>query len=858
MKITSLQIRNFKRFRTPGIREFSATFNSPVQIITAPNGYAKTSLLRELCPLPPVRSIYEPNGYKEVHYTHNGHSFVLISDFSNRNSPHSFQLDGKELNTSGTTDVQEELVAKYFNITPAIRSLIYNKVLLCSTTKAERKNLFLNINPMQLGLILDTHKRALSKIKDCRANLNHLYSRRTDIEARLLKPEILEQHTKTKQKLSGYLLEIDKLLGQLEQHIASITAQHHEDLQYYAELQQRNEPMFSSSAIISACKDMQKRAYKYSLLDREKFNDYFEQCKLRRISLKSDHDNCVSAVLQVTKEIDEYNTHLENAVERPQTKVEDELKALDRELATYTNLPKNPASIESLDYKERMLPAIQELLFIFRDLEKPLIEEEEFYKKKKEYEDLQIHLRLLEQQLSGLKLTLAQHQKELDQHKKEANVPDTCVATNCGLKKLFLGRAQKVEQLYQSAQEQFSRIEKEYTEKKKVESLLTEEIGYFVSNDIYEKYTQLLNFLQNQFPVDHWTVTLRDRLNTQPMLIYKQLVLYIEQSKLFYEYTRLSQKRQLLTKELETVMKTSGASFDFLKTKLQEQEKTLQKLMSKVTTLDKEIASVEREYFLCQEYSTDIEKIRHFDTLICRGARALILENSLRYWKRLLAYFVHAREYFGEELRKIETIVREQTMLKNTFDNEIICHIKKYTEEKQVYEKIELALSPTTGLPHKSMVRYLNALINNVNYFINQIWSYKLRILPLDENQPIDYAFRIEVSNNIANDINELSDGQTEIVNLAWVLAILLQLKLLDKIPFFADEVGRTLDMTHRNALLKFLGQMIDGKLIEQLFLINHYAVFTDGFRDSDIICLSPESMPDLPGNTNDYVRIVK
>lgn len=857
MRITSIQIRNFKRFRTPGIREFSATFDAPVQIITAPNGYAKTSLLRELCPLPPVRSLYEVNGYKETHFENDGHSFILISDFSNRNSPHSFQMDGKELNTSGTTDIQEELVAKYFGITSAIRSLIYNKVTLCSTTKAERKNLFLNINPMQLGLILDTHKKTLSKIKDCRANLNHLYARRSDIEARLVKPEILEQHTKTKQKLSEYLLEIDKILAQLDQHITSLTSRYSTDLQYYSEVQSQNRPLFPVNDLKHCCKDISHRVYKYSDIDREHPTEQLERYRVRRTSLQNEHAAMMESVLNVSKEINEYNSHFENATDRPVNKIEDELKALDKELKTYSKLPECPAPLETIEYKERLLPSIQELLFIFRDLEKPLIPEEEYYSLEKELTNLKMNLKLLEQQMGNLKTSMDQQHKEIEQHKQEANVPDTCKSNTCGLKILFTNRANRVEQMYKSSEEKYAALNKEYEAKTKRSEEIVKVIGCFLSQEIYPKYTKLLTFLQNQFPLENWINTLMERLNTQPLLIYKQLVTYLEQSKLAHEYNRLMQKRQLLTKELETVMKTTGASMGFIKSKLQEKEKILKEMLQKVKSLEIEINQVEHEYLVCQEYSTDVSKIREFDELISRGSQALIIENSIRYWTKLKEYFLQARNYYGEELRKIETIVRDQVTLKAAYDNEIIKHIKKYTEEKLIYDKIELALSPTTGLPHKSMVKYLNALINNVNYFINQIWSYKLRILPLDENQPIDYAFRIEVLDNIAGDINELSDGQTEIVNLAWVLAILLQLKLLNKIPFFADEVGRALDTTHRNALLKFLGQMIESKLIEQLFLINHYAVFTDGFRDSDIICLSPENMTDLPGNTNDNVSIV-
>ena len=155
------------------------------------------------------------------------------------------------------------------------------------------------------------------------------------------------------------------------------------------------------------------------------------------------------------------------------------------------------------------------------------------------------------------------------------------------------------------------------------------------------------------------------------------------------------------------------------------------------------------------------------------------------------------------------------------------------------------------------MVRYLNALISNVNYFISQVWSYRLRILPLDEEQPLDYGFRVEAGSEVIADISLLSDGQMEIVNLSWVLTILLQMKILDKIPLFADEIGRTFDPTHRVRMLTFLGQLVDNKIVAQLFIVNHHALFTDGFKESDIIMLSTDDITELPSNTNQHVRML-
>jgi hypothetical protein len=130
-----------------------------------------------------------------------------------------------------------------------------------------------------------------------------------------------------------------------------------------------------------------------------------------------------------------------------------------------------------------------------------------------------------------------------------------------------------------------------------------------------------------------------------------------------------------------------------------------------------------------------------------------------------------------------------------------------------------------------------------------------MHIFDIKIEEPLNYSFPLETPGNISNDISQLSDGQKEVMNIAWILTILLQLKMLNKVPFFADEIGRTFDPIHRMQILSFLGQMLDNKIIEQLFIVNHFALFTDGFGDCDIICLNPENIPELPKTANENVR---
>ena len=64
------------------------------------------------------------------------------------------------------------------------------------------------------------------------------------------------------------------------------------------------------------------------------------------------------------------------------------------------------------------------------------------------------------------------------------------------------------------------------------------------------------------------------------------------------------------------------------------------------------------------------------------------------------------------------------------------------------------------------------------------------------------------------------------------------------------------MDTHHRSKVLEFINSLIDGGLINQIFIVNHFAAINDGFTDSNVICLSDENMTDLPDRTNEHVKI--
>lgn len=818
-----------------------------------------SSLLRELNPLPSVRTDYERDGRKEIHITHEGHLYKVISDFSNRVSPHSFVMDGVELNNGHTTDVQMELVAQHFGLTPAVRDLIYNKTEMCSLTRANRKTLFLSINPLDLSLIVPAYKTAMSDFKDCKANLQLLYSRKSELESKMIKPEILAQHIKTKEELSSDLVEIDKILYSLEQHVRGLRNQYADELNYRQTCVNQNRPLLPKNEILTECHNLLRKMNDWANIPRDdEFLAQKEKLRASQEQLNTRKADITASIKTLSTEIDEYQHHLESAADRPVSRIEDELKELDKELEKYKNLPANPIPSQLLDRYRELTKSLTEILYVFRDSTVKMLDPVVLSKKFTELTELTTKTRLLSNELTTLKNIISEEEAEIIKHNDKAQVPQNCQSTTCGLRQLFQQRLERVESSLKAHQNKYTLTEKTYQETLEQLNQLQTELAPYSEAHLLDRYHSLYSTLKNDNFLSwrDWDKDLLDLVNTQPFLIVKELNELIDGSQLAHERDQFLSKKQKLTTELEVLMKSSGASLEFLAKKLKEKEELVSSKLQQLNEITEDIKEVDSLYASYVEYSLAMNKITSMQQHYDKGEKALIVAQAITYWSNLGRKFTEAKKVISEELRKLETLVQDQQVLKRTYSSETVNLIDSIEKDKKIYDLIAQSLSPNSGFPHKSMVKYLNALINNVNYFLSQVWNYKLRLLPVPADENLDYAFRIEVANDTAGDINVLSEGQTEIVNLVWVLTILFQMKLLNKIPLYADELGRTFDSTHRFKLLGFLNQLIDNKYIEQMFLVSHYSVFTTGFTDSEVICLSPDQMNDMPQGVNEHVRI--
>ena len=852
MRIDYIKLVGFKRFRLANIKEFEAEFPEAVTMIISESGKGKSSLLHQLNPIPPVRTDFEKDGYKEIHISHNKHSYILKSDFSNKNSPHSFICDDEELNVGHTTDVQTELVWKHFKISTLINNLVYAKTKLTSISKSERKNLFLEVNPVDLDLVVDTHKKVLSKIRDSKANLQMLQARKVKLEGEMIEDKVLAEHKSTKQKLTEKKQTVTEMIYIVNQNLTKLR----KDIDF---------GKYDSDMVTRLNNDITnfriENCYKLTMYSNIPRNEIEYAKKKEELSNKISNllttkEYLTNHASEISTKINDYNKHLDEANNNPIHSLELEIKELDERINQYTDLPEKPIDVTNVKLLHDIISTITEHLLLIKESGAKLVDPSIIQNK---YNDMCSTKTIYETAIANKnKATsmLDELNASYEKMKSKANIPNSCNFSGCALRTTVQNRLNdilsQIEKIKLNQQE-YSKTENEYAEKY---NALKEFLQPYMQYKLINKFNEICRYLRTYFGYQYTDDEIIDLVNIKGTLLSTELSLLVNGSIAYNEYTSLKAKRDNLTTKLNALIQSSSISTEFITSELNKLQNDLDISVAKLTKTNGDISVLKEEYYAYQEYRTAYTKSLELQEKYDKLERILIVNKAYDYWDRLYSELCEYSAKLDSDLRELDILVTNQDNIRYSYKNEILTQIEQITNDKAMYEKLELALSPNSGIPHRYMVKYLNTLIKNVNHFLSKIWAYPLAVESINEDSVIDYTLPVKVGNEINKDISMLSDGQEEIMNLVWVLTILLQMKLLNNMPFYADEITRCMDSYHRTKTIEFLNSLLDNKLIEQCFIINHFVSVSEGFKNCNIVCLSTDNLSDIPEGTNKNVKI--
>lgn len=838
MKLISIELYLYKPFLHHHTKHFKCDSLSHVTVISGENACGKSSLLRAMSPRPAVSTEFEKGGYKIALYEHNGCYYELSSDFRKQSGAHSFKRDGVELNESGTTEVQNNLVQEHLGYDDIVEKLITGKFKICDLGKPERKSLFMSTYPSSMSFVLDYYKSVASTLRAITNNIKMLSSRKTSLEQQMISRQILEDYKAEKKDLEKASATIDldlyainkaisnvqNALNQLDPSILNITPAFflnkilrlHDNFNKLLEANKSTE-VFKDSVVMMERLTNQQRVIQNTIRDQE------------------------SAAKELKKEIDQYQKYLSSDVEATIKDYNSKIQVQEqiiRNTPVNTNLP--ALGNYELDKLKANYKQLLEKLEIVQKSSKP-------YWSEQEYQEYEQKLNNSKQELNRFKFTEAQLRKNQEAQEKRYNVykkhvwPRDCTRS-CGLRKEC---EDAIETLNQEHKEtvltlfnllgDIDNLEKSINEQ---EELLKDK------NSIRIALRELSRFFDSvdwsPYVLDNLSLT--DALNKNTSLVYNnlgKLLTNAENEKIVNEAKNM---KQLLETKLSNVKNSDAPARQLIKESVLKKEAQLNSYIQSLNTAKSELLELDKKKYNLTKYTDIIQELEKIEKLYGTWKKVYFAKAEISYFREFTEKITSSKIKIDSKIRELDTLIQEQDKYIIRLREEVLPELTKLQKQQTEYALIEAQLSPTKGISHKYVVRYINAVFSLANQFIARVWSYPMQLDYInEEDESFDYRFKLIINetSNIS-DINIASAGQKAIINLCVMLAICIFREYGKTYPVILDEVTVNMSLNHQNSLIQFLNELFSQDDLSQIFIVDHCIDVCSSFASiAEMICLS-------------------
>lgn len=837
-------LSDFLLVKDSGISYLEIDFNEDVQVVIGSNGSGKTSCVRQLSLYPPVRSLFGKKGYKQLKIENSGQDYILESQFEKPSSPHFFKnSDEENLNTSGTTENQADLIEEYFGITPFIDDLIMNRPLFPKWGNAKRKEFLMEHNPDDIGFVLPLIKKMSSDIKACKNNLARLVSRKI-----LLEQDLLNEETFT--SLETEKKDIDIILSHLQNYLLNI------------EVYQRgltiDSPIVKITDISILHSHVKECYYKLNSLSHINRNDRLRQeDKEKLLSNLAKCDQKIydtqNALHEETQKLNDLETqYKELVVDESLSQIDLTIEQLTKEQEKFKGIkPLFELSQEELEIKRQELSLLHDHLAIFQTRSVPLLPA-----KKRQYRERLLSLYQYKQTSYHNRLNDLQNQLEdlsKRHHLSPQDIPDKpCAKNACPLYAHFMGEYQHFEERRQKLQ---ASLDKGLHKTKRLDRYVEALNHYLTLSAPYHQEIQWFISYAQTNPILHRILRSLDiltTLSTQPNRIIVKLQEAYDQIEAWLKYKSIEhdlqiaytlKNRHISSESYDTIKLVS--TIEFTKKRLSELREALNTLSSEKSVLHHQFLEIDQFNHL----KDIILKIKqdHDQTLLSLDNKGK--EEQLFFIKQKIE---EIRSAYFLRMSEIERTLKSQQSLKDRYEEEIIKQITVIEKELKDLQQIEKALM---SLAKDTMIDFINDVIDQTNRFLEVVWTIPLKVDRLLADDILDYSFNVTGDNHSTRELKDCSEGQTEIISLCFNLALRVILGHLNY-PLCLDEPGRTFDKTHRQNLIALLKRLLNDKIISQLFIISHDAIIHESFSQSETLVLRDENIV-LPEVYNKHAKIL-
>lgn len=822
MEITGLRLIGYKRLILRNIHYFEIKPQNIYQLLIGTNGSGKTSVVKELSPLPAFSGDYIKGGSKLIELKDSGNFYECLSDFTSGNH-HSFKKNGEELNPGGTFTVQKELVEQHFRFNGELHALLTDDERFTAMSPQRRREWIIKLSGGDLSYAMRIYNTLKGKARDMVGVVKHLNARLTHETSKLpTQDKLLEYSTVSESLKTELTIMMEAKDPSTLDSEEIISGRIHQNLQMIEEL---------SIAILEAnCyrPPLIADTYLSSLMDldsviSDKRSELSTTDQMRTYYL-TEHEKISEIVEALEKSNAEGLEDLRNRIES----LKREREALNSTLKTFP-LQKGSQSLLAAT------KAIEhDLIEIMSSM--PSNSDGQFTREKRDRHHQNFETQRINKERIQIELGKLHERMDHIQNAKEENCPKCGYVWAPGVQ---MNETRLVKDTVDKLAEALTRTETSLEESR----VYLNDIQAYMEHR--RRFTRTVD--SNPSLKALWDYVLDgNALNNAPKNILQYLAVWIEDLMVGIRIEGLD--NDISTFEAAYLKASELGDDGHHHDHIRELHTNIEDATVKRQLLMKQIKDLSEYRKTLSEVITNSNEIFRRQTMIQNDL--LMISKTVRndMLNKCISDHLSTLSHYEQQLITAKAIRDVVDDLQKSYEDAV--------KDAEVYKVLTDELSPTDGLIADQLRGSIDCLVEQMNGIIDQIWTYDLKILPCGaDGEELDYKFpvSIERSDPPIADVSKTSSSQIDIVNFAFKLVVMLYLELEDY-PLYLDELAPSLDEQHRVNIMNFVRQLVDNKKCSQLYMISHYATAHGSFMNADVCIMDDRNLINRPKDYNHHV----
>lgn len=794
-----------------GVTLFRMTPKERIQLVLGTNGSGKSSLMRELTPLPALSEHYEKTGHKKIVISHKGHMYNLESYFSPQQH-HRFEKDGVNLNAElGTLAVQRELVKQEFGITQELHDIMTGEEKFTRMPPNMRRHLFTKLSETDLTFAIQTYNKLREKHRDILGAL------------KLAKKQLV--HEATKKVSEEDVLRLRSSIDAMVEKLNALYALRNDEKRLPDEIHLEQSDLLSD--IQKSCRQfiVQSRYFKGKKIQSPE--DIQQQIQQEREELAAAQAVYASLGEEHARLHETYTAYSKTGA----VGISELLKGKSEKEQQRYHLVRQKIFISSFQNAQEASTALascyETLTHCFSELPK---------NENKQYSQIRLQeLQIQEKNIKEKIQVLDKKATELRHHKSHMEAIEKndahVVCPKCSHSWLPGYSEKKLQQYTQDLERVVSELE---AENKKLKDLSENIESVYQYGELFRSYSRCVKMYPSLNPLwDHLQETQMVYLNPRQVLF--QIEAARQQIQIDQDIARIDKEIREQNDLLALAQKAKEIDIGRVKTRLEEVEERMGILASDLRQRSQKITELTQDKSRLEELLKIAQSIQNSQDCFDRGLMDLARSLSNEAVNELLKSI---QLQLSEKQRALNDIQMHQGIIDNLQKT-----VDDLTKQERVYHHLSSELSPTEGLIAESLLGFIRVFVSKMNQLIQKSWAYRMEIQDCSteaDSADLDYKFPIKIGNNEtpAKDVSKTSTGQEEMINLAFRIVAMMYAGLSDS-WLILDEFGSAMDENHREKAVTMIKTLLEQLPFSQMFMVSHYAGQYMAFQNAEICVLN-------------------